>query len=147
MKYSTHTLGQAQRIENYLSANLNLSAIYIRVPHSRIQKLFGGNPAQFFRILKNGLHSIGGLSNRKFFEGLSGAYFYMTTHESMEMVILYKGAYPENQTRHRIKKILGIDVELEFGSVESFKSKIMDILDIKTQSQFFGDAFFEKTPV
>jgi hypothetical protein len=145
MKYSTHTLGQAQRIENYLSANPNSNAIYIRVPHSRIQKLFGGNPAQFFRILKNGLHSIGGLSNRKFFEGFSGAYFYMTTHESMEMVILYKGAYPENQTRHRIKKILGIDVRLEFGGVESFKSKIMDILEIKTQSQFFGDAFFEKT--
>jgi hypothetical protein len=147
MKYSTHTLGQAQRIENYLSDNPNSSAIYIKVPHSRIQKLFGGNPAQFFRILKNGLHSLGGVSNRVFFKGFTGIYFFMTNHESMEMVILYKGAYPENQTRHRIKKILGIDVELEFGGVESFKSKIMDILEIKTQSQFFGDAFFEKTPV
>ena len=147
MKYSTHTLGQAQRIENYLSANPNSSAIYIKVTQSRIQKLFGGNPAQFFRILKNGLHSLGGVSNRVFFKGFTGIYFYMTTHESMEMVILYQGAYLENQTRHRIKKILGIDVELEFGGVESFKSKIMDILEIKTQSQFFGDAFFEKTPV
>ena len=147
MKYSTHTLGQAQRIENYLRSNPNSSAIYIKVPQSRNQKLFGGNPAQFFRILKNGLHSLGGVSNRVFFKGFTGIYFYMTTHESMEMVILYQGSYLENQTRHRIKKILGIDVELEFGGVESFKSKIMDILEIKTQSQFFGDAFFEKTPV
>jgi hypothetical protein len=147
MKYSTHTLGQAQRIEKYLSTNPNSNAIYIKVPHCRIQKLFGGNPAQFFRILKNGLHSLGGVSNRIFYKGLTGVYFYITTHESMEMVILYNGAYPENQTRHRIKKILGIDAELEFGGVESFKSKIMEILEIKTQSQFFGDAFFEKTPV
>jgi hypothetical protein len=90
---------------------------------------------------------LGGVTNRLFFKNFSGLYLYITTHESMEMVILYKGAYPENQTRHRIKKILGIDVELVFGDVESFKSTIMDILEIKTQSQFFGDAFFEKTPV
>jgi hypothetical protein len=62
----------------------------------------------------------------------------------MEMIILYEGTYPYQETKHRIKKLLGIDVELEFGKAEIFKSKIEEILQVKTQSQFFGDAFFEK---
>jgi hypothetical protein len=144
MKNSKPTLGQPERIVNYLDCQPTSEAIYIKIPTSRIKKLFSGNPARFFRTLKNGLHSIGGLSNRKFFEGFSGIYFYITTTESMEMVILYQSSYSVDNIKHRIKKLLGIDAEISFGTVEDFKHKIEEIIQIKTQCQFFGNAFFKK---
>ena len=147
MKYYKLPLPHTQRIENYLINNRQSDAIYLKIPNSRIQKLFGGNPAYFFRMLKNGLHSLGGVSNRAFFKGFTGVYFYMSNLDTMEMIILYEGTYPYQETKHRIKKLLGIDVELEFGKAETFKSKIEEIVKLKTQSQFFGDAFFEKTAV
>ncbi len=144
MKYHKLPLPHTQRIENYLINNSQSDAIYLKIPNSRIQKLFEGNPAHFFRMLKNGLHSLGGVSNRTFFKGFTGIYFYISNLDTMEMIILYEGTYPYQETKHRIKKLLGIDVELEFGKAEAFKSKIEEILQVKTQSQFFGDAFFEK---
>lgn len=144
MKYHKLPLPHTQRIENYLINNSQSDAIYLKIPNSRIQKLFGGNPAHFFRMLKNGLHSLGGVSNRKFYKGLSGIYFSKSKLDTLEMVIIYEGTYPYQETKHRIKKLLGIDVELEFGKAETFKSKIEEILQVKTQSQFFGNAFFEK---
>ncbi len=144
MKYYKLPLPHTQRIENYLINNSQSDAIYLKIPNSRIQKLFGGNPAHFFRMLKNGLHSLGGVSNRTFFKGFTGIYFYISNLDTMEMIILYEGTYPHQETKHRIKKLLGIDVELEFGKAETFKSKIEEIVQLKTQSQFFGDAFFEK---
>jgi hypothetical protein len=144
MKYYKLPLPHTQRIENYLINNSQSDAIYLKIPNSRIQKLFGGNPAHFFRRLKNGLHSLGGVSNRTFFKGFTGIYFYISNLDTMEMIILYEGTYPYQETKHRIKKLLGIDVELEFGKAETFKSKIEEIVQLKTQSQFFGDAFFEK---
>ena len=144
MKYHKLPLPHTQRIENYLVNNSQSDAIYLKIPNSRIQKLFGGNPAHFFRMLKNGLHSLGGVSNRTFFKGFTGIYFYISNLDTMEMIILYEGTYPYQETKYRIKKLLGIDVELEFGKAETFKSKIEEILQLKTQSQFFGDAFFKK---
>ena len=144
MKYYKLPLPHTQRIENYLINNSQSDAIYLKIPNSRIQKLFRGNPAHFFRMLKNGLHSLGGVSNRTFFKGFTGIYFYISNLDTMEMIILYEGTYPYQETKHRIKKLLGIDVELEFGKAETFKSKIEEIVQLKTQSQFFGDAFFEK---
>lgn len=144
MKYHKLPLPHTQRIENYLVNNNQSDAIYLKIPNSRIQKLFGGNPAHFFRMLKNGLHSLGGVSNRVFFKGFTGIYFYISNLDTMEMIILYEGTYPYQETKHRIKKLLGIDVELEFGKAETFRSKIEEILQVKTQSQFFGNAFFEK---
>jgi hypothetical protein len=144
MKYYKLPLPHTQRIENYLINNSQSDAIYLKIPNSRIKKLFGGNPAHFFRMLKNGLHSLGGVSNRTFFKGFTGIYFYISNLDTMEMIILYEGTYPYQETKHRIKKLLGIDVELEFGKAETFKSKIEEIVQLKTQSQFFGDAFFEK---
>ncbi len=144
MKYYKLPLPHTQRIENYLINNSQSDAIYLKIPNLRIQKLFGGNPAHFFRMLKNGLHSFGGVSNRLFCKGLSGIYFSKSKLDTLEMVIIYEGTYPYQETKHRIKKLLGIDVELEFGKAETFKSKIEEILQVKTQSQFFGNAFFEK---
>jgi len=144
MKYYKLPLPHTQRIENYLINNSQSDAIYLKIPNSRIQKLFGGNPAHFFRMLKNGLHSFGGVSNRLFYKGLSGIYFSKSKLDTLEMVIIYEGTYPHQETKHRIKKLLGIDVELEFGKAETFKSKIEEILQVKTHTQFFGNAFFEK---
>ena len=144
MKYYKLPLPHTQRIENYLINNSQSDAIYLKIPNSRIQKLFGGNPAHFFRMLKNGLHSLGGVSNRLFYKGLSGIYFSKSKLDTLEMVIIYEGTYPHQETKHRIKKLLGIDVELEFGKAETFKSKIEEILQVKTHTQFFGNAFFEK---
>ena len=144
MKYYKLPLPHTQRIENYLINNRQSDAIYLKIPNSRIQKLFGGNPAHFFRMLKNGLHSFGGVSNRLFYKGLSGIYFSKSKLDTLEMVIIYEGTYPHQETKHRIKKLLGIDVELEFGKAETFKSKIEEILQVKTHTQFFGNAFFEK---
>jgi hypothetical protein len=144
MKYYKLPLPHTQRIENYLINNSQSDAIYLKTPNLRIQKLIGGNPSHFFRMLKNGLHSLGGVSNRTFFKGFTGIYFYISNLDTMEMIILYEGTYPYQETKHRIKKLLGIDVELEFGKAETFKSKIEEIVQLKTQSQFFGDAFFEK---
>ncbi len=144
MKYYKLPLPHTQRIENYLINNSQSDAIYLKIPNLRIQKLFGGNPAHFFRMLKNGLHSFGGVSNRLFYKGLSGIYFSKSKLDTLEMVIIYEGTYPHQETKHRIKKLLGIDVELEFGKAETFKTKIEEIVQLKTQSQFFGNAFFEK---
>jgi hypothetical protein len=144
MKYYKLPLPHTQRIENYLINNSQSDAIYLKIPNLRIQKLFGGNPAHFFRMLKNGLHSFGGVSNRLFYKGLSGIYFSKSKLDTLEMVIIYEGTYPHQETKHRIKKLLGIDVELEFGKAETFKSKIEEILQVKTHTQFFGNAFFEK---
>ena len=60
------------------------------------------------------------------------------------MVIQYQSSYSIDNIKHRIKKLLGIDAEIYFGTVEDFKYKIDEIIQIKTQSQFFGNAFFEK---
>jgi hypothetical protein len=136
-----------QRINGLLEGNRPLGGIRIRVPQRRINNYFSGSPSKLFRMLKNGLYSIGGVTNREFFSGWSGVYFSRSDSNDFEMVILYdkeQGIPDTEEAIQRIKKLTGIDTEIELGDLEGFRERIDEITRIRTQVQLFGSAYFSE---
>jgi hypothetical protein len=136
-RINRYTTGESGRYEGVL----------IGFPSRRMERYFNGSPSKFFRLLKNGLYSIGGVTNREFFSGLSGIYFSYMDSEKFEMLILYdreKGDIDRDGMEMRIKKLAGIDAELTFGDGEQFVSRIAEMTSVSTRTQTFGSEYFER---
>jgi hypothetical protein len=139
------SLKQVQRIDKYLNESNNLDAIRIKIPENRFQNYFSGSASLLFRSLKNGLHTFNKKTNREFFSGLSGVYFTYDDSEFFQMIILYEnqnGSLDQEELIQRIKKLIGIDAEIELGDFLGFKNRILEMTRIKSLTQLFGEAYF-----
>ena len=138
------TLIQDQRTLIKLKDNQNLEAIQIKTSTENFNKRFDGSISQFFKTLKNGLNSFNGVSNRNYFRGLSGAYFSLSDSEEFEIIIIYDTSIKKLnplQVSTRLKKLLGINIEVSYGTYDDYATRIFHMLGITRKSQTFGEYY------
>ena len=92
--------------------------------------------------MKNSLHAVGRQTNRTFFKGLSGMYLSETDGINFEIIIIYDDNIKELnriQVITRLRKLLGFDIQIEFGSLEQFEVRIRQMVGVVRKTQTFGD--------
>ena len=144
------TLIQDQRTLIKLKDNKNLDAIHIKTSTENFNKRFDGSMSQFFKSLKNGLNSFNGVSNRNYFRGLSGAYFSLSDSEEFEIIIIYDTTVKKLnplQVSTRLKKLLGLNIEVSYGTYDDFAPRIFYMFGIIRKTQAFGEYYSKETPI
>lgn len=138
-------LSKGQRIIAAIRSNPNIKATSIKTTRENFEKKVEGSPSLFFKKLKNGLNSINGMTNREYFRNLSGCYFSLEHTNNLEIILLYDSAISnlkELQINIRIKKLLGLDIEIKHGTYAEFEHRITEMLSIVSRTQTFGDFYF-----
>lgn len=136
-----------QKLIDTIKSNPKIKAIRIVTSANNFEKRFEGSISLFFRNLKNGLNSLNGISNREYFKNLSGCYFSLEETEIYEIIILYDSSISELNQRQviiRIKKLLGLDVKIEFGGYADYSDRIKEMIGIVRKTQTFGDFYFNR---
>jgi len=132
---------QPLRIIESIQDRKNLKAIHIKTSFSNFNKRFS-DVSKFFRTMKNSLHAVGRQTNRTFFKGLSGMYLSETDGIDFEIIIIYDDNIKELnriQVITRLRKLLGFDIQIDFGSFEQFESKIIQMVGVERKVQKFGN--------
>ncbi len=133
-----------QRTLIKLKDNEHLEAIQIKTTTENFNERFDGSISQFFKTLKNGLNSMNGVSNREYFKGISGAYFSLSDGEEFEIIIIYDTSIKklnQLQVTTRLKKLLGLNIQITFGTFDDFAPRIFHMLGITRRSQTFGEYY------
>jgi len=136
-----------QKLIDIIKSNPDIKSIRIVTTSNNFEKRFEGSIALFFRNLKNGLNSLNGVSNREYFKNLSGCYFSLDESNLFEIIILYDSSVSQLNQRQvviRIKKLLGLDVLVEFGNYLDYADRIKEMIGIVRKTQTFGDFYFNQ---
>lgn len=137
-------LTKEQSVMNYMKNNPNIRGIRVITTSSNFSKRFDGSINYFFKTLKNSLQSVNGVSNREFFRNLSGSYFSLDNSTEYDIIILYDktlSELPEIQVKIRLKKLLGNQIQIQFGTIEDFKERLDQMIGIVRKSQVFGEYY------
>jgi hypothetical protein len=132
---------QPLRIIESIQDRKNLKAIHIKTSFSNFNKRFS-DVSKFFRTMKNSLHAVGRQTNRTFFKGLSGMYLSETDGIDFEIIIIYDDNVKELnriQVITRLRKLLGFDIQIDFGSFDQFDVRIRQMVGIERKVQKFGN--------
>ena len=135
------------RIIEALKNNPNISVIQIITASDNFQKKFQGSISLFFRAFKNGLNSFQSVSNRIYFKNISGCYFSLDNTKNIEIIILYDSSSTSLnhlQIKTRIKKLLGLDVDISLGTYNDYSNRIIEMTGIVRESQTFGSWYFNR---
>ena len=135
------SLNQAQSIIESIQGRKNLQAIHIKTSFANFNKRFS-DVSKFFRTMKNSLHALGRQTNRSFFKGLSGMYLSETDGIDFEIIIIYDDTIKELnriQVITRLRKLLGFDIEIDFGSFNQFDVRIRQMGGVERKVQKFGN--------
>jgi hypothetical protein len=96
------------------------------------------------------MSSFNGVSNREYFRGISGAYFSLSDSEEFEIIIIYDTSIKKLnplQVSTRLKKLLGHNIEIAFGTYSEYAPRIFYMLGITRKSQTFGEYYSKKPTV
>jgi len=132
---------QPLRIIESIQGRKNLYAIHIKTSYTNFNKRFS-DVSKFFRTMKNSLHSVGRQTNRTFFKGLSGMYLSETDGIDFEIIIIYDDNVKELnriQVITRLRKLLGFDIQIDFGSFDQFDVRIRQMVGVERKVQKFGN--------
>ena len=135
------SLNQAQSIIESIQGKKNLQAIHIKTSFANFNKRFS-DVSKFFRTMKNSLHAVGRQTNRTFFKGLSGMYLSETDGIDFEIIIIYDDNVKELnriQVITRLRKLLGFDIQIDFGSFDQFDDRIRQMVGVERKVQKFGN--------
>jgi hypothetical protein len=138
------SLIQAKSILNTLKENKNLQVIQIITTNQNFENRFQGSISLFFRSLKNGLYTFQGVSNREYFRGISGVYYSLEDLDRFEIIIVYdttNKSLNQIQVVSRLRKLLGFDIEVNFGLFEDFEPRINEMISVRRKTQTFGDYY------
>jgi len=130
-----------------LKENKNLQIIQVITTNQNFEIRFDGSISRLFKHLKNGLYSFQGVSNREYFKGISGVYFSLEDSETFEIIIVYDTTIKtlnRLQVITRLKKLLGLDIQVNFGEFEQFEPRIREMVGIKRKTQPFGNYYKSK---
>ena len=144
------SLIQAKSILDTLKENKNLQVIQIITTNQNFENRFQGSISLFFRSLKNGLYTFQGVSNREYFRGLSGVYYSLEELDRFEIIIVYDAtnmSLNPIQVVTRLRKLLGFDIEVNFGLFEDFEPRIDEMISVRRKTQTFGDYYYNKTDI
>ena len=139
------SLIQAKTILNTLKEKKNLQVIQIITTNQNFENRFQGSISLFFRSLKNGLYTFQGVSNREYFRGISGVYYSLENLDRFEIIIVYDAtnkSLNQIQVVTRLRKLLGFDIEVNFGLFEDFEARITEVISVRRKTQTFGDYYF-----
>ena len=131
---------QPLRIIESIQGRKNLQAIHIKTSFANFNKRFS-DVSKFFRTMKNSLHAVGRQTNRTFFKGLSGMYLSETDGINFEIIIIYDDNIKELnriQVITRLRKLLGFDIQIEFGTFGQFDIRIRQMVGVERKVQKFG---------
>jgi hypothetical protein len=134
-----------KRYLEHFRNNENIRIISIITTSKNFEKKFDSSISSFWKALKNGLYSFGGRTNRQVMRGLSGVYFSLEMGEEMQIIIVYdasKKALNQLDTSIRLKKLLGLNIQIEYGTFEAFEPAIQNMFGIRRKIQPFGDYYF-----
>jgi len=132
---------QPLRIIESIQGRKNLQAIHIKTSFANFNKRFR-DVSKFFRTMKNSLHAVGRQTNRTFFKGLSGMYLSETDGIDFEIIIIYDDNVKELnriQVITRLRKLLGFDIQIDFGSFDQFDVRIRQMVGVERKVQKFGN--------
>ena len=76
-----------------------------------------------------------------YFKGLSGVYFSETDGINFEIIIIYDYNIKELnriQVITRLRKLLGFDIQIEFGTFGQFDIRIRQMVGVERKVQKFG---------
>ena len=135
------SLIQAQSIIETLQGKKNLQAIHIKTSFANFNRRFS-DVSKFFRTMKNSLHAVGRQTNRTFFKGLSGMYLSETDGIDFEIIIIYDDTINELnriQVITRLRKLLGFDIQIDFGLFDQFDVRIRQMVGVERKVQKFGN--------
>ena len=135
------------KLINTLKSNPYMKAIRVLTTSENFEKRFEGSISFFFKRLKNSKNSVGEISNRLFFKNLSGCYFSLEETKLFEIIILYDSSIShlnQNQIVIRIKKLLGLNTQIEFGDFETYESRIKEMVGSVRKTQTFGNFYFKE---
>ena len=144
------SLIQAKSILDTLKENKNLQVIQIITTNQNFENRFQGSISLFFRSLKNGLYTFQGVSNREYFRGISGVYYSLENLDRFEIIIVYDAtnkSLNHIQVVTRLRKLLGFDIEVNFGLFEDFEPRINEMISVRRKIQTFGDYYYNKTNI
>ena len=144
------SLIQAKSILDTLKENKNLQVIQIITTNQNFENRFQGSISLFFRALKNGLYTFQGVSNREYFRGISGVYYSLENLDRFEIIIVYDGtnkSLNQIQVVTRLRKLLGFDIQVNFGLFEDFEPRINEMISVRRKTQTFGDYYYNKTNI
>jgi hypothetical protein len=144
------SLIQAKSILDTLKENKNLQVIQIITTNQNFENRFQGSISLFFRSLKNGLYTFQGVSNREYFRGISGVYYSLENLDRFEIIIVYDGtnkSLNQIQVVTRLRKLLGFDIQVNFGLFEDFEPRINEMISVRRKTQTFGDYYYNKTNI
>ena len=132
---------QPLHIIESIQGRKNLQVIHIKTSFANFNKRFS-HVSKFFRTMKNSLHAVGRQTNRSFFKGLSGMYLSETDGIDFEIIIIYDDNVNELnriQVITRLRKLLGFDIQIDFGSFDQFDVRIRQMVGIERKVQKFGN--------
>ena len=144
------SLIQAKSILDTLKENKNLQVIQIITTNQNFENRFQGSISLFFRSLKNGLYTFQGVSNREYFRGISGVYYSLENLDRFEIIIVYDGtnkSLNQIQVVTRLRKLLGFDIQVNFGLFEDFETRINEMISVRRKTQTFGDYYYNKNNI
>ena len=144
------SLIQAKSILDTLKENKNLQVIQIITTNQNFENRFQGSISLFFRSLKNGLYTFQGVSNREYFRGISGVYYSLENLDRFEIIIVYDGtnkSLNQIQVVTRLRKLLGFDIQVNFGLFEDFEPRINEMISVRRKTQTFGDYYYNKNNI
>jgi hypothetical protein len=139
-----------KRILDFFKDKPNIKVVSIKTSSSIFEAKVDGSIHKFFQTLKNSLHSVGGITNRQFFKNFSGTYFFLDNSEEIDLIIIYDQSLNdpnELQFKVRIKKLLGLKTEIEFGDFFAFAKRLEYASRIIKENQLFGNYYKSKLPL
>jgi len=142
------SLLKEQKILNTLKENKNLQVFQVITSNQNLEKRFDGNVSSLFKSIKNNLNTVHGISNREYFRGLSGLYYSLEELDRFEIIIVYDTTIKtlcKIQVVTRLRKLLGFDIEVNFGLFEDFEPRINELISVRRKTQTFGDYYYNKT--
>jgi hypothetical protein len=139
------SLLKEQNILNTLRENKNLHVFQVITSNPNFQKRFNGDVSLLFKGIKNNLNTFHGISNREYFRGMSGVYYSLEDTDNFEIIIVYDTTIKtlnQIQVITRLRKLLGFDIEVNFGHLEDYEPRILEMTRINRKTQPFGDYYF-----
>lgn len=141
-------LRKEQSVISEFKNNKNTRIISIKTTSENFNKRYDGSISLFWKSLKNGLNSIKNLTNREVFKGLTGIYLSLEMGNEFQIIIVYDSSIKKLNnldTSVRLKKLLGFEIEIEFGTFPEFEKNIYTMFGIKRVIQPFGECYFNKS--
>jgi len=141
-------LRKEQSVLDDIKNNKDTRIISIKTTSENFNNRFDGSISLFWKSLKNGLYSINKRTNREVMKGLTGVYFSLEMGNEFQIIIVYDSSYKKLNnldTSVRLKKLLGLDIEIEFGTFPEFEKTIYTMFGIKRVIQPFGESYFNKS--